>query len=430
MSMMIFKSQGIILIVVLWLLVILSALALGFGHSMLVEYRITTNDMDRIKTMELAKSGVERSIAVLATDSTEKSTINSPWRAGTDSFQNVALGDGTYSIFYISLAEDNQPAYGMVDENSKLNLNTVTKEQLMKLPGVDEIIADSIIDWRSPTAKASAFGAKDEYYTQLNPPYKCKNGPFDSVEELLMVKGVTPQLLFGEDANHNGIMDANENDGDQSFPPDNADGQLDRGLYPYLTVYSYDPNQALDGTRRTNINTASQRQMRRLTQFGLTNQDITNIMNYRNRNRSFKNSGELLNVSGMNYTKYGKVADYITMNDREKEVGLVNINTAPRTVLIALFEGSEEKSQKVLDYRNGTDAAYKDMGTLAKSLGNSAYIPISDKVTLRSSQFTIQSLGRLSDKKAYTRLLVVVDRALIPIKTLYFRDISYMGAGI
>jgi DNA uptake protein ComE-like DNA-binding protein len=170
--------------------------------------------------------------------------------------------------------------------------------------------------------------------------------------------------------------------------------------------------------------------MRRLTQFGLTNQDVTNIMNYRNRNRSFKYSGELLNVSGMNYTKFGKVADYITMNDREKEVGLVNINTAPRTVLIALFEGSEEKSQKVLDYRNGTDAAYKDMGTLAKSLGNSAFIPISDKVTLRSSQFTIQSLGRLSDKKAYTRLLVVVDRALVPIKTLYFRDISYMGAGI
>ena len=60
----------------------------------------------------------------------------------------------------------------------------------------------------------------------------------------MMVRGMTGPILFGEDWNRNGILDANENDGDTSFPPDNGDGQLDRGLYPFLTVWSSESNSS------------------------------------------------------------------------------------------------------------------------------------------------------------------------------------------
>ena len=48
-------------------------------------------------------------------------------------------------------------------------------------------------------------GAKESYYSGLTPPYHCKNGPLDSLEEMLLIKGVTPQLLFGNDKNRNGV---------------------------------------------------------------------------------------------------------------------------------------------------------------------------------------------------------------------------------
>ena len=81
-------------------------------------------------------------------------------------------------------------------------------------------------------------------------PYRVKNGPFDSVEELLLVKGVTGEILYGEDFDRNGLLTDNEDDGDETFPPDNEDGLLNRGLYPYLTVHSYESNVANDNRQR------------------------------------------------------------------------------------------------------------------------------------------------------------------------------------
>ena len=63
------------------------------------------------------------------------------------------------------------------------------------------------------TAAVRAQGAEDDYYMSLPEPYHCKNAHFDSVDELLLVKGVTPQLLYGYDHNHNGIIDNQETQG-------------------------------------------------------------------------------------------------------------------------------------------------------------------------------------------------------------------------
>ena len=79
----------------------------------------------------------------------------------------------------------------------------------------------------------------------LTPPYHAKNAPLDSIEELLYVQGVTPQLLFGNDLNRNGVLDPEEDDGT---------GTLDQGWFPYLTMYSRELNVDSQGNPRVWVN--------------------------------------------------------------------------------------------------------------------------------------------------------------------------------
>ncbi len=154
--------------------------------------------------------------------------------------------------------------YGITPESALLNLNVASEDQIRRLLtpllldlGVEnaEDLVNSLLDWRDGDDQARPGGAENEYYNALSPPYKCKSAPFDSVEELLLVKGFSAAILYGEDVNRNGILDLNEDDADGSFPYyDNADGILNYGIAPFLTVHSREWDQALDNKPRINLN--------------------------------------------------------------------------------------------------------------------------------------------------------------------------------
>ena len=153
--------------------------------------------------------------------------------------------------------------FGLVDESSRINLNqllqfeldeTKTRDILMYLPEMTEDVADSILDWVDEDEIPRDYGAESDYYESLDPPYYAKNASFESVDELLQVAGVTPELLYGEDTNRNGLLDPNENDGDASPPFDNADGILNPGWAAYLTVDSRELNLRADGTEKIYVN--------------------------------------------------------------------------------------------------------------------------------------------------------------------------------
>ena len=146
-----------------------------------------------------------------------------------------------------------RPYFALVDEASKLNLNTATLAMLQALPGMTAEFAAAIIDWRDADSEVTQGGAEDETYLRLVPPYHCKNAKFESLEELRLVYGSDLTVLYGEDANRNGVLDANEDDGDITQPADNRDGKLDPGLLEYLTVYSREANTNADGTARIGI---------------------------------------------------------------------------------------------------------------------------------------------------------------------------------
>jgi DNA uptake protein ComE-like DNA-binding protein len=157
--------------------------------------------------------------------------------------------------------------YGITPESGKLNLNTATDAQLEQLLtplladlGVEnapELIA-ALLDWRDADEDVRDGGAEAEYYATLTPPYRPKNGVFDTVEELLLVRGFTAAILWGEDTNRNGLLDPNEDDGDATFPDyDNGDALLNHGIAPFLTVWSREPDAALDNKPRINLNANS-----------------------------------------------------------------------------------------------------------------------------------------------------------------------------
>ena len=122
------------------------------------------------------------------------------------------------------------------------------------IPGMTAELADAILDFIDSDETARENGCESEYYESLTPPYPAKNSPLESLDELLLVRGVTLGLLYGEDANRNGLLDPNENDGDVSYPPDNQDGALQMGWSAYLTVFGREKNLLSDSTPRININ--------------------------------------------------------------------------------------------------------------------------------------------------------------------------------
>jgi len=91
-------------------------------------------------------------------------------------------------------------------EAGKININQVSDTTLRKIltnlvlreEEKRDIVVDSILDWRDPDDFYRLNGAEDDHYQSLKDPYHCKNANLDSIEELLLVRGVTAELFYGE----------------------------------------------------------------------------------------------------------------------------------------------------------------------------------------------------------------------------------------
>jgi hypothetical protein len=145
-------------------------------------------------------------------------------------------------------------------------------------------LAASIVDWRDPDEVATdGGGAESEYYLLQPEPYYCKNAPFETLDELLLLKGASRDLLYGVDANRNGVVDDDEADSQRQLTAFN--GLMQCGLTKYLTVYSLEPNPAGPGpllVGRINVNTAPREVLRCLP--GLTDGDIDLLIATRSAN--------------------------------------------------------------------------------------------------------------------------------------------------
>jgi type II secretory pathway component PulK len=415
---------------------ILTLLLYAFLGEMQVEYALAGGFGEQKKAEQLAWSAVDAACAALATDAKPWHELIDPWSDDEVSFFEVELGDGAYSVFHPLYDDTGRVLWGVEDEASKVNLNYAPKELLLKLPRVTEEIADSIIDWRDADTNPGASGAEDSYYGGLNPPYKAKNQPFETIEELLYVRGMTFEILYGEDANLNGRLDPNENDGTATPPDDDRDGVLDPGLYALTTVWSVDRNSSLDDQPRINVNTAPPDQLR---QAGLQANEIQSILQARGQGGPFRSLAHLLGI--LPAPRFKQVVDRLTVFDGERVPGQVNINTAPKVVLLALPGITEEIAVRLLDYRSQPGVDLSNIGWLTDVTQPQEFQQFAGYVTVRSNQFRIHAVGRIGTPYAsltaeseverpgaFRRMVAVFDRLAQPRPRLvYWKDASRFG---
>jgi general secretion pathway protein K len=192
------ESQGVILIAMLWILTILSVIALSFSRETFVEVAAARNQRDLTDSYYIARAG----IAVTVYQLYQKMLMPQINLPGLQSLEPDAIDLGTVKGQFA----DGEYTVDVQDESGKINLNVVREDQLRGLvdvigipqPDADTIV-DSILDWRDPGTVPRQNGAKDDFYMNLQPPYEVwkNNSRMRAVEELLLIRGVTPEYYYG-----------------------------------------------------------------------------------------------------------------------------------------------------------------------------------------------------------------------------------------
>lgn len=423
------KRKGLVLIAVLWVVIILTVIISSISRSGRLNMKISFVAQDSVCCKWSAIAGLETAIAVLKEDLTASDSLLDLWSDNEDDFNDIELGTCRFTA-------------RVFDEAGKLNINTATKEQLLALPDMTEQIASAIIDWRDEDENQTSDGVEGGYYENLPYRYQIRNGPFRTIRELLMVRGVTKELLYGEDTNLNGQLDSNERDGSTSPPDDNEDGRLDKGWIEYLTCYSYDKNTDAEGNERVNINDADEKKL--TESLGISESHAKWIVENR-KNKQYESIADLIDKNSpkeskgrsnndsdaraepLDFATFSNIADKITVGGGNQISGKVNINTAPGIVLEALLGGDEKANQLAENIENYRSTLLNGMESIADmlnvpSMDVDSFKKIANQITVRSNVFTVRSFATSERglRGAKLQIEAVVDRAASPYQILYF----------
>ena len=399
---------GLVLVGVMWVIVLLTVIMTTVAHTSRLDTRISLASAEQMRCKWGSRAGVETAIAVLNDDfaTNYSDSFDDLWASNPVDFNDVPLDGCSFTV-------------EVIDEAGKLNINTATEKQLMQLPNMTEEIADSILDWRDEDDDIREGGAEAGYYVNQPYGYLIRNGNFKTMRELLLVKGVMPVLLYGGSGDE--IVEASA------------------GWIHYLTCSSYEKNEDAEGGSRININKANENRLRRALDI---NRSYAKWI-VDNRKNGFKGIGELISNNSptkpnkdsnvdrgdsvqaepLDMETFFKIADKITVTDEELIPGKVNVNTAPAVVLLALFEGNEKVVEDIITTRNSLADGLTDIGELGqvKSFTKNVAKNFIDRLTTRSSVFTIHSTAQAYATEAVRKVEAVVDRDKSPAQILYWR---------
>jgi DNA uptake protein ComE-like DNA-binding protein len=400
-------EAGSVLIVVLVVCLGLVSLALMFGHSMLLAYRGSDDDLASRQSAH-ASEGAARYAEYLLTNVTNDGDLPDPT---TYLSQAVPVGDAFFWFIGVPLPSDpqNVPIFRLVDEASKLNLNNANASMLENLPGMTEDLAEAIVNWHSAggTAASLTTGAGAGISAT-----SVKEAPFESVEELAQVDGGTDlETLYGNDTNLNHVLDPWE---------DTSGGQINSGLLEYLTVFSREPKVRRDGTSRVDVTGTSRTPPRGMPSGAPGLRTVLSKASSDARAQKIISAayatktklGSVLELYGrgnMTASELGLVTPYLTIGGNAYKTGLVNVNTASQTVLSCLPGMTWQLAGQLVAARSQLSAPSTDLSWVVPILGNSVCYQAGPYLTTRSYQVTadVASVGR--NGHGYRRSQYVID---------------------
>ena len=504
-------ARGFVLIVVLVTVVLLSISAYTFSLLMLYEQKATKLMGRQLQSRYLVESGVDFLRLYLSVDEATLYEIGGVWD-NADQFTNQIVSVnplrpteiGRFSIIASNLDDEGNPVSfraGITDESSRLNLNTLTnadtwlpdsgdgnggggRQLLMALPQMTEDVADAILDWLDEDSDPRDYGVED--YSSQSPPYACKNGPMDSIEELLLVRGVTPQLLFGLDANHNGIVDLDEQyaaDGTTSYEP-----EMQLGWANYLTLFSKESNLNGEGLQRIYLNSDDLEQLYDELRSSFSEEWSNFIIAYRvngpadgsvetsadqpnyleadpTQQASFTFSqildlvdaqttleftdeeGETQTALLQSPVNSGNLAqtlpllmENLTTVDSDNIPGRINIMQAPRAILAGIPGMTDDILQGILDYREFelNDPGLTDLNKKYETWIMLPPTPLVDLETMKTMMpficcggdvYRAEIVGYFDDNVATSRAEVILDTTEPLPRILFWRDKSHLQRG-
>lgn len=409
-----------ILIVTMWIMLVLAGLVLVLARTMRVEAICSSNDLSTQQADAIEQGAIQYVLS--HTESLEgkvPTEVDMPCEA-------VHVGQGAFWIIRPNYDDSKSFAFGLVDEASKVNLNTASQSVLAMLPYMNMDLAAGIIDWRDTDSTPTQGGAEDEYYLMLPDPYPTKNGPLDTIEELLLIKDMTPETLYGEDTNRNGVLDPNEDDANASDPPDDRDGILDRGMAACSTIYSVEANKDATGAARININNPPTSGLATLLTTNMSSKAAA-ILDLVRRGRPFRNILDFYVRAGLTPDEFKTIADKLTTAGATETKGLINVSTAPKEVLAALPGLEESDVTAILAKRAEAGLDLTNVAWVASALTPAKAVAIGSLITSRSYQFSADIVSVSGDGRAFKRCRIVVDARTSPTKLLYRQDLTHLG---
>jgi type II secretory pathway component PulK len=431
-------ERASVLIIVLWIVIGLVAITLYFANSMTLELRASDNRMNGIaadQAIEGAARYVGYALVNYATNGMMPTNVQFTCEA-------VPIGDSHFWIIGRdpSSTAATEPTFGLIDESSKLNLNRANTNVLSYLPNMTPDIAGAIVDWRS----TNGSGGYSLNYATLG--YSDKNAPFETVDELRLVYGMTSDILAGDDLNRNGVLDASEKTSTGGTTPN-------FGLLEYTTVFSREPNFHSDGTSLTNVNNfTSASDMNTFFQAAGVSSDETVVQaiydtikpprgGTANPCKSVFDFCVRCITNGMTADDFAKIYPGVTTTTNLYTYGRLNFNTADVDVMTALLMGASSNidqdtaastAQTLVDYRGSNPDTLTSPAWIITALGQNnnsllAALAAHDWITTKSFQYTadIAAIGPLG--RGYRRVKFIFDISDGTPKIIYRQDLSRLG---
>lgn len=192
------KEKGAVLLIVLWVVLAMSLLAISFSATIRTEVDAARYLVEQKQAYYMARAGLEYAVyEILRTRAPGGSAPMGPGMTGAGMnpvmppYVSLDLTGGGFDV-------------EIIDESGKINVNAAPDFMIFNLlimvgmnEGAAAEVTDSILDWIDVDDMPRPYGAEIDFYMMQNPPYRVKNGPLSVPEELLMVKGITPEIFYG-----------------------------------------------------------------------------------------------------------------------------------------------------------------------------------------------------------------------------------------
>jgi len=302
-------ERGMVLLLVLLVVALLSTLLIEFSYSTLVDLRLAETFRDSMRATYLARGGIAAGQALRSEDKNLYDALSEPWAGGIPAYP---VADGTVTVQIEDLG-------GRIDLNRLVdsvgNINVVVKDryrlllQELDVVAQPDILIDPLVDWLDPDNSPEALGEEGGRYAAARPPYRCKNGPLDTVDELLLVQGYTPEIVAK--------------------------------LRPHVTLYG-------NSNLTVNVNTASREVLLALSgQMTTTAADV--IISAR-ENAPITDIHVIETLPGFDSNVYSSISGYITVVSNYFRVTATgNVNDGQRSIeAVVDSKGSKISYQRVL----------------------------------------------------------------------------------